>query len=311
MSGDFCFQGRPPLERLKNLSVTCLVLDSIFVLLYGLAALSSSGSTLKTACYEAHGYTWHNVVTLTLTVSAFVAASGAVVHASVSCGASINEKLLDNISRFAHGLVVWTFVAAILEAIAYRQEPLECTDSWDTSSQQQDTGGTASAEDGSNIIWQVAYTLLWLGWVISAVASSVLARRVSALLPELVAASSSGTTPAAPSFPGQQGVSMTPQTVGMPVQFPPGMAGVQGVPAFGSTMGGPVGPCGPAGAVAGAPCGPAAAGGAAAQGNATWQGGMVAAGGAVVAQGMPVAGSTPDPEKGGGGGGAAGGGKSV
>lgn len=297
--GDCCFQARSALERLRNLCVACLVLDSLFMLIYGLTALSSTRNSQKTECYGAHGYIWHNVITFTFSVSALAAAGGAWVHATLVCSSSNTAQQLLNVSRFAHTLVCWTFVAAILEAVAYRQEPMECADGYYTSSDdsKDDSGGlgaqAGAGQDDSSMIWQVAYTLLWLAWVTGAVAAAVFARRLAPLLPELAAAASAT---AAHSMSNQGAM---PQTVGMPVQnFPGGMIMV-GSPGN-MPYGGSPGACGPQGTIAGAPCSPAeGAPGAPAGAPPLWQGGV--AYGGIVAQGMPVAGSMPDPEKAGGG----------
>mmetsp|Transcript_34012 Transcript_34012/g.87948 ORF Transcript_34012/g.87948 Transcript_34012/m.87948 type:complete len:349 (-) Transcript_34012:87-1133(-) len=330
MAGDCCFQGRPPLERLRNLCVGCLVLDSLFVLLYGLSALGSARSKDKYACYEEHGYFWYNVVNLAFAVSSVVAVGGATVHGIISCAASIQVQQLANVSRFAHVLVCWTFIQALLEAVAYRQEPLECADTAETQGTSSEQGPTG--EDGGQLVWQVAYTILWLSWVTGAVASAVLARRCAVLLPELNAAAASIAAAQIgwPTAQAQQ-AGATPQTLGVPVHFPMATMGVPQLEGASGAM--PGGPCGPAhgaialgdiapGAIAAGAIAPgAAAGGEPSQGAswgpaaadpwqtgdaaaaAPWQGStIVTAGGAVVAQGMPVAGSSPpDPEKGGGG----------
>mmetsp|Transcript_126579 Transcript_126579/g.405172 ORF Transcript_126579/g.405172 Transcript_126579/m.405172 type:complete len:342 (+) Transcript_126579:67-1092(+) len=331
MAGDCCFQGRPPLEKLRNLCIGCLVLDSLFVLLYGLSALGSAQSKDKYACYEEHGYFWYNVVNLAFAVSSVVAVGGATVHGIISCAASIQVQQLANVSRFAHVLVCWTFIQALLEAVAYRQEPLECADTAEAQGTSPEKG--PNGEDGGQLVWQVAYTILWLSWVTGAVASAVLARRCAPLLPELNAAAASiAADHIGWSTAQAQQAGATPQTLGVPVHFPMATMGAPQLEGASGAM--PGGPCGPAhgaiapgaiaaGAIApgaaavgepsqGASWGPAAAdpwqtgdaagawGPAAA---APWQGSTtVTAGGAVVAQGMPVAGSSPpDPEKGGGG----------
>lgn len=301
MVGNCCSQGRPPLERLRNLCIACLVLDSLFVLIYGLTALSTTSVAHKRDCYEAHNYTWHKMITFTFAVSAVVAAGGALVHAGMACESQTTERQLTNISRYAHGLVCWMFAASVLEAIAYRKEPFECSDaytSYDTGEAEDHTyaSGDTTTSQESHFVWQVAYPLLWVSWVTGSVASAVMARRLVPLLSELCAVAATSSSQHA-----------MPQTVGMPVQALP--AGIPGAsPAalaagFGSHPGGPWGPSGaPQGVtVTGAPCGPASTPGADATGQpGAWpaQGGVVvASGGGVVAQGMPVAGSASDPEK--------------
>jgi len=204
------------------LCVTCLVLDSLFVLIYSLTALSASSHNAKMACYEAHGYTWHTVVAGTFTVSAFIAVAGAIVHAMVVCSTPNTANQLGGVSRFAHSLVCWTFMAAVLEAIAYRQEPPECaTIGRDGAAHSTDPGSAQvdpnmEPQDRSDVVWQVACTMLWLVWVTGSVAAGVLARRCVPLLLEENASPCSG----------------TPQTVGMPVsRLPSGMVAVTGAAA--------------------------------------------------------------------------------
>lgn len=284
---DCCSNSKPPLERLRNLCISCLVLDCIFILIYGLTALSSASISRKTVCYEAHGYTWHNTITFTFAISAFAAAIGGRVHSSISCSSpAMTEQQLNAVLRFAHGLIIWTFVAAVLEAIAYRKEPLQCSDAYYGTSDRTYTADGKSSQDTSHLAWQVIYPLLWVAWVTFTVAAAVLSKRIVPMLPELNAVATVA----------QQSQS-TPQTVGVPVQeLPTG----QPVPsaAFGTSPGAPGGPCA---TVTGSPCSPA--GGSAAEQPAAspWEQGTVS-GGSLVAQGRPVAGSIPDPEKGGGAG---------
>mmetsp|Transcript_20780 Transcript_20780/g.44367 ORF Transcript_20780/g.44367 Transcript_20780/m.44367 type:complete len:304 (+) Transcript_20780:60-971(+) len=284
--GDSCWQGRSPLDRLRNLSITCLVLDAIFALLYGVSALKDSTSEEKLQCYKDYGYYWHNVVELAFAVSSVAAVCGIAIHASISCAASFQDRQLVNANYFGHGLVCWTFLQALAEAIAYRQEPQDCIDRY--GSQSSTSSADSTDESGTNLVWQVAYTMLWLSWVTGAVATAVLSRRMLPILHHLQATSTPGTPGWSPSTDSNEAGTM-PQTVGMPVQFPTN--GSMQLAGDTSSQGA---------------CGPAA--GAATQGaalpaspSAGWQGGdsaMVVAGGGLVAQGRPVAGSSyPDPEK--------------
>merc|ERR1740123_1647023 len=187
-----CFQGRPLLERPRNLCVTCLVLDCLFVLIYSLTALSTMSISYKTECYEAHGYTWHNMIALCYVVSAMSAGVGAVVHGHISCNPGVKKEQLINTSRFANALVCWIFTAAVVDAIAYRKEPFQCSDVYYSTSQSSAgkpedkahayAADSSAHQDSSHMVWQLAYPMLWVGWVTSAVAAAMLAKR---LLPEL------------------------------------------------------------------------------------------------------------------------------
>jgi len=308
--GDCCWANRPLIERLRNLCVTCLVLDSIFILVYTLTALSSMALSYKTACFEAHGYTWHNMIAFCYAVSALWAAVGTTVHGYISCNNKASRDQIQNVSRFANALVCWIFTAAVVEAVAYRNEPAQCTDSlYATDPAEAATGkpdesarayaaDSARHQDSSHVVWQLAYPLLWIAWVTATVAAAVLSKR---LLQDLAIIRSQ-------SNDEESGTAM-PEIVGMPIQEPPSMQNMGGAsPAaapgpFGSTPGGPGG----AGmiTVSGTPCGPAGPAGSAIAGASpadpvgqapSWQGG-VPAGGPMVAQGRPVAGTVNDPEK--------------
>uniref|UniRef100_A0A7S1L738 Uncharacterized protein n=1 Tax=Alexandrium catenella TaxID=2925 RepID=A0A7S1L738_ALECA len=274
MAQQGCLQGRPPLERLRVICITCLVLDSLFVFIYGMMALSHSSPSDKTQCYEEHHYMWHDVVAGTLMISAFVGVGGAVTHGTVSCAPSNTEQQLVSVSRFAHSLVSWTFVQALLEAIAYGQEPQAClalSHQSGLSGHRQGDGDMMHPEDRVLVIYQVVSTMLWLCWVTGCVAAGVLGRRCIPLLPEACDRS-----PDAESSHGG-----TPQTVGMPVmQLPSGMTAVNGAAQPGDSETGLAVPVrGEVGAGAPVP--------------------LVGAGGGLVAQGRPVAGA--ESTKGGGG----------
>mmetsp|Transcript_27290 Transcript_27290/g.78577 ORF Transcript_27290/g.78577 Transcript_27290/m.78577 type:complete len:260 (-) Transcript_27290:11-790(-) len=222
MGIDCCFQGRPVLERVRNLSISCLVLDSIFLLVDGLTALNSTGASAKTECYEAQGYIWRNVLILTFSISAAVALAGVMVHSAVACNTQAELRQIHFVTRYANGLVGWTFVSAIAETISYHNEPYECSDAYTSSSQDQDV----ATQQQNNLIWEFLYTVLAIAWVITAVAAGIVARRVVANPAELCAPPQS---PAAP------------QTVGVPtgVDMPVGLEGGSGGRAiFGSVPGG-------------------------------------------------------------------------
>mmetsp|Transcript_74191 Transcript_74191/g.143611 ORF Transcript_74191/g.143611 Transcript_74191/m.143611 type:complete len:263 (+) Transcript_74191:76-864(+) len=194
---------RPPLERLRLLCIACLVLDSLFVLIYCMTALSSQTETARTTCHEAHGYKWHMMVVGTFVISAFVALGGSVTHASVVCNSPNTERQLVGVARFAHCLIFWTFAAAVIEAVNYRNEPPECAQITAHASMQSELPSAEGYHEQvaqANAIWQVTCTMLWLCWVMSTAAAGVISRRCIPLLGE--AASN-------PCFGA-------PQTVGMP-----------------------------------------------------------------------------------------------
>lgn len=204
MSSTACWE-RPPLERLRLLCVACLVLDSLFVLIYCMTVLSSQTEAARTSCHEAHGYKWHMLVIGAFVVSAFVALGGCVTHSSVVCSTPNTEKQLVGVARFAHCLIFWTFAAAVVEAVNYRNEPPECaqiTAHAATQSELPSADGYHEQVAQANAIWQVTCTMLWLCWVMSTVAAGVISRRCIPLLPEASVA-------ADPCFGA-------PQTVGMP-----------------------------------------------------------------------------------------------
>jgi len=224
--GEWCFQERPTLERVRNWCIGCLVLDCIFVLIYALTALASSVATPKTRCYEEHGYGWHTVVAFAFTASAMVAMSGATTHATAACAARITDRQLSMINKFAHVLVVWTFIHSLFEAIAYSNEPAECVGiGKDGKKAEKPQDGAVTRID----IEQVAYSFLWLAWVTGCVAVSMMSKRA------LVDLESEDSQPT------------QAQMVGMPVQFPPGGPSGSSVyhgassAAFGSAVGLPPG----------------------------------------------------------------------
>lgn len=250
MAIDCCFPGRPLLERLRNLCITCLVFDAIFVLLDSLSALNSTSTTVKSVCYEAQGHVWHNVITLLFSVSAGVGAGGLVVHGSIACNAEAGERRqFLYVSRFSYLLIAWTFLAALAHSIASNLEPLECRDILQR--------GQESVEAHErDLIWAGAHAMLTIVWVATVAAAGLVARRGLANPSELALA---------PPRPVATPQGATPQTMGFPVHLPPGALpvglGGSGRAVFGSVPGGPS---------------------AEVVGGAMW-------GGATVAQGRPVA----------------------
>merc|ERR1712107_546819 len=86
---------------------------------------------------------------------------------------------------------------------------------------------------GSQAIWEVACTMLWLAWVTGAVAGGVLARRCLPLLPLDGDFSATSRSAAAHAEEGTAtGQGDTPQTMGVPVVgIPQGAAPVTGAAA--------------------------------------------------------------------------------
>lgn len=285
MSGadGFCYENRPPLERLRILCTGCFAFDCIFVLVYGLTAFRSAGATTVEACYEAHGYTWHYVMTLAITVWVMAALGAAMCHLALVTSQVDDEertKKLQNISRVAHGLICWSLVAAVLEAIAYREEPLECHLVGSAQTRAEQRGGDLATGNGEHSagdpqsddrLWEVGYTMLWLAWVTSSLGTGILAKRVSRMTPEEANAPPMDNTDAAAQ--GQQ-MQTRPQTVGAP-QMQDGAILVTGNPMTGPAA---------ATAAQGAPTS-----------NSGWSGAPT---GSQVCTGMPVS-APPDPEKGG------------
>jgi len=255
-----CFQNKPPLERLRVLCISCLVLDCLFVFIYSILALSYSSRGPKTVCYEEHHYIWHDIVAGSLMISAFIAVGGAITHSQISCNTSNTEQHFISVSRYAHSLVCWTFIQAVLEAIALGQEPAECALLDPSLNRQHAQSADHSVdsmhpEDRVLVIYQVTSTMMWLCWVTGCVAAGVLARRSIPLLAEACSPAPDSENP--PS-------AVTPQTVGSPVTtLPSGIIAVTG----------------------------AAQAGTADMGNFGGSEAPVAAGGGIVAQGRPVAGA--------------------
>eukprot|EP00931_Biecheleriopsis_adriatica_P064456 TRINITY_DN3922_c1_g1_i1.p1 TRINITY_DN3922_c1_g1~~TRINITY_DN3922_c1_g1_i1.p1 ORF type:complete len:283 (-),score=53.60 TRINITY_DN3922_c1_g1_i1:74-922(-) len=230
----FCLQGRPDLERFRVLCTLCLVFDSLFVLIFSLSGISASAYSTKIACYEENGYSWHNIIALTLIMSAVFAFWGCLLHGGVVIsgeGAPLSIRQLVSTFRFGHILVGWTFIAAVLEAIAYRQQPPVCYGSEEgvavqpsMSAEMEQEGLTAYHVDA---IWQMAYTVLWLIWVVGAVAAAMSAKRNVPVLEEILKA--------AEAAQANESASM-PQLVGMPVQqqLPDGAVVVSGAAAQGT-----------------------------------------------------------------------------
>eukprot|EP00747_Dinoflagellata_sp_TGD_P170715 gnl/TRDRNA2_/TRDRNA2_202993_c0_seq1.p1 gnl/TRDRNA2_/TRDRNA2_202993_c0~~gnl/TRDRNA2_/TRDRNA2_202993_c0_seq1.p1 ORF type:complete len:303 (-),score=22.62 gnl/TRDRNA2_/TRDRNA2_202993_c0_seq1:56-853(-) len=187
------------LERFRINCVVCLVLDSLFLLIYSITTLSlATEDSARTQCYETHGHKWHHTFTVTVSLNVLATFSGVVVHSAVVCCMPTTTKQLGAISIFASALIVWVFVSATLEFVARQQEPIECAGSSADSEESDESRGPAQS------IWQVTYFLLWFAWVTSCVAAAVLARRCTL---ELAMAEES---PA---------VFVAPQTVGVPVQL--------------------------------------------------------------------------------------------
>jgi len=265
-----CFGGRPPLERFRGFCTVCLVFDALFVLIFFLSGLSASAYSATTACYEEEGYSWHNVLALTVLVSGVFAAWGAGLHGSIAVsgeGAPLKVKQLQSCSTYGHVLVGWTFIAAILEAVSYRQQPPVCIGREAHSTIQpamtDDQEQAGLTDEHVDAIWQMSYTVMWLVWVLGAVGVAILAKRNIPVLEEVRKDEERRAAE-------QEGRGDTPQLVGVPVQEAPGNSVTGNVTtSFNSSPGD-------------------AAGAAAQNGTQTVQGHTLGVGPAGVAQGMPV-----------------------
>eukprot|EP00930_Biecheleria_cincta_P087574 TRINITY_DN76800_c0_g1_i1.p1 TRINITY_DN76800_c0_g1~~TRINITY_DN76800_c0_g1_i1.p1 ORF type:complete len:291 (-),score=61.65 TRINITY_DN76800_c0_g1_i1:515-1387(-) len=187
----FCLTGRSGLERFRVICTVCLVFDALFVLIFSLSGLTASAYTAKTACYEQHGYTWHNVLALSLLMSAMLALWGVSLHGSITIsgpGAPLQMNQLQRASRYGHVLLGWTFLAAVVDAIAYRQQPPVC------AGEDQETVIQPAMSDSNehsgltdlhvDAIWQMAYTVMWLIWIVGVVSAAMSAKRNMPLLEE-------------------------------------------------------------------------------------------------------------------------------
>ncbi|CAJ1344984.1 unnamed protein product [Effrenium voratum] len=207
-----CLHNRPPLERFRVLCTYCLVFDAIFTLIFALSGLSSSAYSVETSCYEQNGYSWHNILALSFIVSSVFAAWGGLIHGGVVVsgeGSPLKPQQLVGVSRYGHVLVAWTFLAAVLEAIATREQPLNCsveTQSVIAEPSLGDLDNHALTKQHVGAIWQMASTILWLIWVIGAVAAAMSAKRNLPYLQEGQARQSEETT------------DNNAQMVGIPVQ---------------------------------------------------------------------------------------------
>lgn len=235
-----CQEGRTVQQRFHILCVTCVVLDSNWALLDGRAALDLATRPIN-ACYEEHGYGNHNVTAGVIFVSSMIALLGVHLHSRVVCNEP-TESTLSSISYFAHGLIGWTFVAVILEAIAYGNgdPPQECDYLNNVPRGGEEVPGDSLSADGYSL-WHVGMTVLWLVWITCVVSASFLAKKLN-----LQQTSGSG-RPAASSAPAGRpatdpcGVA---QIVGTPILEQSGDSNAAAAPAVGMdgvAMGMPVG----------------------------------------------------------------------
>jgi len=175
-----CQEGRTVQQRFHILCVTCVVLDSNWALLDGRAALDLSTRPIN-ACYEEHGYGNHNVTAGVIFVSSMIALLGVHLHSRVVCNEP-TKSTLSSISYFAHGLIGWTFVAVILEAIAYGgpngDPPQECDYLLNAPRGGEEVAGDSLSADGYSL-WHVGMTVLWLVWITCVVSASFLAKKLN------------------------------------------------------------------------------------------------------------------------------------
>lgn len=81
-------------------------------------------------------------------------------------GAPLKAAQLVGVSRYGHVLVAWTFIAAVLEAIAARQQPPECaseTQAVLAEPAMGDPEGEALTHLHVSTLWQRLGLLKW-GW---------------------------------------------------------------------------------------------------------------------------------------------------
>jgi len=80
------------------------------------------------------------------------------------------------------------FIAAVLEAIAARQQPAECTSATTgvlaEPAMGDGTGGLHSDQLHVNAVWQMISTIMWLVWVVTAVAAAMSSKRSLQVLEE-------------------------------------------------------------------------------------------------------------------------------
>ncbi|CAK9043937.1 unnamed protein product [Durusdinium trenchii] len=185
-----CVHNRPILERFRVLCTICLVFDAIFMLIFALSGLSASAYSAETKCYEENGYSWHNILALSFIVSAVFAAWGVLLHGAVVIsgeGAPLKSVQLTGVSRYGHILVAWTFLAAVLEAIASRQQPLECSGEMQGVLAEPalgDVDSQALTRAHVSALWQMVSTVMWLIWVVAAVAAAMSSKRCMLALEE-------------------------------------------------------------------------------------------------------------------------------
>jgi len=173
------------------LCTICLVFDGIFALIFALSGLNASAYSAETLCYEENGYSWHNILALSFIISAVFAAWGVLLHGAVVIsgeGAPMKAAQLVGVSRYGHILVAWTFIAAVLEAIAARQQPIECSSQTTAvlaePAMGDGTGGLHSDQLHVNAVWQMLSTIMWLVWVVTAVAAAMSSKRSLQVLEE-------------------------------------------------------------------------------------------------------------------------------
>lgn len=185
-----CLHNRTVLERFRVLCTICLVFDAMFALIFALSGLNASAYSAETLCYEKNGYSWHNILALSFIISAVFAAWGVLLHGAVVIsgeGAPMKAAQLVGVSRYGHILVAWTFIAAVLEAIAARQQPLECSSETTAVAEPamgDGTGGLHSDQLHVNAVWQMLSTIMWLVWVVTAVAAAMSSKRSLQVLEE-------------------------------------------------------------------------------------------------------------------------------
>jgi len=238
-----CQEGRTVQERFHILCITCVVLDSNWALLDGRAALDLATRPIN-ACYEEHGYGNHNVTAGVIFVSSMIALLGVHLHSKVVCNEP-TESSLSSISYFAHGLIGWTFVAVILEAIAYGngEPPQACDYLNNVQRSGEEVPGDSLSADGYSL-WHVGMTVLWLVWITCVVSASFLAKKLNLQQGSRGSRGGSGTTASTPAGRPAADPCGVAQIVGTPITEQNGASGAAAASAVGMdgvAMGMPVG----------------------------------------------------------------------
>ncbi|CAK0876638.1 unnamed protein product [Prorocentrum cordatum] len=170
-----------------------------------------------------------------------IALLGVHLHSRVVCNEP-TDSMLSSISYFAHGLIGWTFVAVILEAIAHGNgaPPQECDYLQNVQRSGEDVPGDSLSADGYSL-WHVGMTVLWLVWITCVASASFLAKKLGLQQTRPRGSSTAAPTPTGRPATDPCGVA---QIVGTPIIEQNGDSGAASASAVGMdgvAMGMPVG----------------------------------------------------------------------